>query len=317
MSQISFSDLVNGTIPDASDFNDRFNALKNRINNGMEADNIATGAITSAKIGANAVDASKLDETDDYTWTGVHDFSGATLTGVGQVNGMVGSYKNLVALRASVTTVDVDADFIIVWDSSNRAKLLSSVNLTGAITSSGANGLDTGTEASGTWYYIWVIYNGSAAALLLSTSSTSPTLPSGYTYKALVSAVRNDGSSNFVNFKQNGNVYSYVSWQSTASGNVGTGSWVSIDTTAYIPSALSDRGLFIGGVGSGYIAMVNDNSIDATTNQNHSGRINIESTNPSQHNFEMTIITANTIYWQSGYANGVVYCEGFLINKLG
>lgn len=318
MSQISFSDLVNGTIPDASDFNDRFNALKNRINNGMEADNIATGAITSAKIGANAVDASKLDETDDYTWTGTHDFSGATLTGVAQVNGMIGSYKNLVALRASATAVDVDADFIIVWDSNNRAKLLSTVNLTAAITSSGANGLDTGTEASGTWYYIWVIAKADGTvASLLSTSATAPTLPSGYTYKALVSIVRNDGSSNFVDFKQNGNIYSYVSWQSIASGNVGTGSWVAIDTTAYVPSALSNRISGVAGVSSGYIAVVNNNLIDATTNQNHSGRINIESTNPNQQNFEMTIITANTLYWQSGYASGVVYCEGFIINKLG
>jgi hypothetical protein len=81
MGQISFTDLVNGVIPDASDFNDRFNALKNRINNGLEADNIANSAISKAKIQNNAVDASKIDETDDYVWTGDHDFTGATVTG--------------------------------------------------------------------------------------------------------------------------------------------------------------------------------------------------------------------------------------------
>lgn len=61
MSQISFSDLANGTYPDASDFNTRFNALKNRINNGMELDNIADSAITTAKINNGAVTYAKFD----------------------------------------------------------------------------------------------------------------------------------------------------------------------------------------------------------------------------------------------------------------
>jgi len=55
MAQIAFDDLENGLIPDASDFNDRFNALKNRINNGMEVDNLADGAVNlaSTKVGGN------------------------------------------------------------------------------------------------------------------------------------------------------------------------------------------------------------------------------------------------------------------------
>lgn len=283
MSQISFSDLVNGTIPDASDFNDRFNALKNRINNGMEADNIATGAITSAKIGANAVDASKLDETDDYTWTGAHDFSGATLTGAAQINGMVGSYKNLVVARASATAVDVDADFIIVWDSNNRAKLLSAVNLTGAITSSGANGLDAGTEASGTWYYIWVIYNGSAAALLLSTSATAPTLPSGYTYKALVSAVRNDGSSNFVGFNDNGSLYVYSTGQALFSGT-----------------------------GAG-ISNINTETVAAATAGTNKLRMDGE----GQHGWQFKLLTANTLYYgTSGTSWTSIDMAGFVPSSI-
>lgn len=60
MSQLSFEDLVNGTVPDASDFNSRFNALKNRINNGMESDNIADNSITTAKINNDAVTLGKL-----------------------------------------------------------------------------------------------------------------------------------------------------------------------------------------------------------------------------------------------------------------
>lgn len=59
MGQISFEDLVNGVVPDASDFNSRLNALKNRINNGMEADNIADSSITTAKLNNDAVTLAK------------------------------------------------------------------------------------------------------------------------------------------------------------------------------------------------------------------------------------------------------------------
>lgn len=60
MAQITFEDFVNGVVPDASDFNSRLNALKNRINNGMESDNIADNAVTTAKINNDAVTLGKM-----------------------------------------------------------------------------------------------------------------------------------------------------------------------------------------------------------------------------------------------------------------
>jgi len=79
-------------------------------------------------------------------------------------------------------------------------------DITVDITNSGANGLDTGSEAANTWYYIYMIWNPSTETVagLLSASSTAPTLPSGYTKKRLVGAVRNDSSSNFLQFFQRG-----------------------------------------------------------------------------------------------------------------
>lgn len=82
MAQISFSDLENGIIPDASDFNTRFNALKDRFNNGIEGDNIAAASISTAKIVNNAVTADKIDKDDDFVWTGGQNFAGATVTGL-------------------------------------------------------------------------------------------------------------------------------------------------------------------------------------------------------------------------------------------
>ncbi len=77
--------------------------------------------------------------------------------------------------------------------------------LTADIEVSGANGLDTGTVAANTFYSVWVIskLDGTKAALL-STSQTSPTMPSGYTKKRRVGWCRTDASSNIYTITQSG-----------------------------------------------------------------------------------------------------------------
>lgn len=123
---------------------------------------------------------------------------------------MVGSPTiNLVVRQASAATVTITADRIALFNAATPplCYVARSVSLTPAITASGANGLDAGSEAANTWYFIWVIYDpaNDTVASLISTSSTSPTMPSGYTFKRLVGAVRNDENSNFVAFAQRGN----------------------------------------------------------------------------------------------------------------
>jgi len=115
---------------------------------------------------------------------------------------IMGMYRNLVMKNTATsltTEMDVDCDEIILQTASAAVIRTASVDLTVDITASGANGLDTGAEANSTWYYIWVVYNSttSTAAGLLSASSTSPTMPSGYTYMGLVGAVYNDSGGDF------------------------------------------------------------------------------------------------------------------------
>ena len=64
-----------------------------------------------------------------------------------------------------------------------------------------AGGLDTGTVAADTTYYCFAIYNPATQTsdFLFSTSSSSPTLPSGYTKKKRVASLLTDGSSNIRN----------------------------------------------------------------------------------------------------------------------
>ncbi len=85
------------------------------------------------------------------------------------------------------------------------------IELTGDVTlslaTSGAAGLDTGSEASNTWYYVYLIRkssDGTCSAVFSTTNeavSGSITYPSGYDQKRqLPIAVRNDGSSNVMDF---------------------------------------------------------------------------------------------------------------------
>jgi hypothetical protein len=147
---------------------------------------------------------------------------------------VIADHKNLVCKYVTASTVDIDADAVLL-ESGELVYKASSVNLTVDITASGANGLDTGSEASSTWYYLWVIYNGSTVASLLSTSSTAPTMPSGYTngYKGLVGSVYNDSGSDFDNFYQSGTRVAapFVTMLTNGSATTAT----AIDLSAVVP----------------------------------------------------------------------------------
>lgn len=142
-------------------------------------------------------------------------------------------HENLVITRPTAATVDIDANAVLLRDTNDYVYKASSVNLTVNITASGANGLDTGLEATSTWYYLWVIYNGTTVAGLLSTSSTAPTMPSGYTYKGLVGAVYNDSGGNFVSFKQYGKAVLLASTNALTNGTAT--SITAVDISDYVP----------------------------------------------------------------------------------
>jgi hypothetical protein len=142
-----------------------------------------------------------------------------------------GAARNLNVVTSGAAAVAITADEIVLKDTSNNTLVARSVNVTPSIAASGANGLDTGAEAANTWYHGYVIAkpDGTVAGLL-STSATSPTMPSGYTYKALVTAVRNDGSSNFFGYYQAGNEIRYVA----AKNNVFTATYPTTETNVNV-----------------------------------------------------------------------------------
>ena len=124
---------------------------------------------------------------------------GTVALAAGAING---SARGLVLENNSLSPnsiVDVAADEVILREAASGFVYLAqnvsvTVNLAGTVGAPG--GLDTGAEAASTWYYIWLIFNGTTVAALFSASFTSPVLPAGYTFKALVGAIFNNASSN-------------------------------------------------------------------------------------------------------------------------
>lgn len=92
---------------------------------------------------------------------------------------------------------DSTASFTIEWPGASP--------VTADITVAGAGGLDTGVEASDTWYAVYVIADTTGVNpvdALLSVSFVSPTLPAGYDIFFRLGAVRNDSASDFLEFLQ-------------------------------------------------------------------------------------------------------------------
>lgn len=128
----------------------------------------------------------------------------------------------------------IKQDSAVGSDDGDRAMTAAS-DLTLDITASGKNGLDTGSESSDTWYYIYMIMDTDTpeVAGLISASPTSPTLPGGFTKKRLVGAVRNNGSGNLIHFNQLGNVVRYVDSYNVLGVGASTG-WRTFSVANYV-----------------------------------------------------------------------------------
>lgn len=130
--------------------------------------------------------------------------------------------------------LDVAGTAAIVEDASGFVRRVGAFAFTIDITASGVNGLDTGTEAANTWYHIWLIFDGTNARGLLSTSSTAPTMPTGYTHRCYLGAIYNDASSNFRRISQSAGRVRYTTLPIIHDGATTSG-MNSIAVTAFFP----------------------------------------------------------------------------------
>lgn len=114
------------------------------------------------------------------------------------------------------TQFDITADQVVMITAQGqyitRNNVSANVNFTvGASPPSMPNGLDGEALTQATWYNIYLIDNGIVTSGLGSLSATAPNLPSGYSYKCRIGAVRTDVSTtNLLRTLQRGNRTQYM-----------------------------------------------------------------------------------------------------------
>lgn len=157
------------------------------------------------------------------------------------------SYKNLLIVNNAVapnSIMDASADELILEDADGNTVRLRNFAQSPSMAVSGAGGLDTGAEASGTWYAIWGGYNPATGATTayFSTSATAPTKPTGYTFAMRIGWIYNDGSSNFMRIRQVGRVACYKVTAATNTAvipNIASGVAGTMNTTSPVLAAAS------------------------------------------------------------------------------
>jgi hypothetical protein len=278
---ISASDITTGTLPSAQlpsvlSATQINGATLSSLATGMLKNTASTGVPTIAVAGTDYVapsgnitgTAANLSGTpvlpngttattqtagDNSTKLATTAYVASALTSAGASTvGIAGTFRNLVASATGLNTnVSVTADEVMLENSSNYYVTARGISLTIACTTSGANGLDTGTVAASTWYSVWVINNGTTTAGLLSLSATAPTMPSGYTFQARIGWIRTDSVNKYpLSFTQRGRKVQYkvVSGGnltglpllcSGTQGDVTTPSWIGFSVVSYVPTTAS------------------------------------------------------------------------------
>jgi hypothetical protein len=190
--------------------------------------------------------------------------------------------------------------------------------LTADITVSGANGLDTGSEAASTWYALYVIKGASGVASLLSASFTSPTMPVGYDVFRRVGAVRNSSGSAIEDFRQLGAGRDRrVWWDNSLNFKVLTAgastTYAAVDCSGAIPPSSIDgqfmtelltptAGTFLKLKPTGATERIGSYGVGGTSNLRHAP---IQVDTDSSQSIDYAI-SANTVdLWVSGYTDNI------------
>lgn len=138
------------------------------------------------------------------------------------------------------------------------------LNITTGNVTATANGMDGEAPGTSAWIYIWAIDNGTQGASLGSLSATAPTMPSGYSYKCRIGAMRVDGSGNLKRTEQLGNYTTYTvsggiplpSAATTTNANVSI--YTAASTTSVVPSTATRINISLQGYATGQVSQTLD-----------------------------------------------------------
>lgn len=131
--------------------------------------------------------------------------------------------------------------------------------LTVDLTASGLGGLDTGSEASDTWYYVYAVPSATAGVCDAVASVTDPDSggPTGYDVWRYLGAVYNDSSNDLVKWYQIGAEFFRASELSLSIGSGSDGSPVQQLLASYVPITAASVSFDLYDNGNGSYAYVN------------------------------------------------------------
>lgn len=244
-------------------------------------------------------------------------------TAASNLVGIQGAFKKLAGSATGLSAITTySADEIIVESPANQYQTLRAVNITPSIALSGTNGLDTGTSVASTWYSVWVIWNGSTAAGLLSLSATAPTMPAGYTHKARVGWIRTDGTANKypLGMTQAGNIVRYKISPGTnvtatpvmaagSAGSVTSGTYVAVGTSTFIPPTAQIISITMVS-GGGSAAAAQSLGFGPTNTSVNPPPIN-SSSGGNNASMGSLILESSNIYWAADTSGGRLLCTGW------
>ena len=215
--------------------------------------------------------------------------------------------------------VSVTAGEVLLRSAGGVPKLASSVSLTVDTSTVGANGLDTGTLAASTWYAVWVIWNGTTTAGLISLSATSPTMPSGYTHKARVGWIRTDGTANKypLAFNQKGNRAQYViagaltAYPQMFYGTTSGAQAVAVGSFCPTTAGAIALSWGVAGTGSGASIAIGPSAAAAVASSSGFAYLGSSSVSFSAINNCQMLLESSSIYVDSSNGNGFIGCTGW------
>ena len=232
--------------------------------------------------------------------------------------------NNLLIVNNSgtpTTQIDVDADNSILCNTSGYCIKTGAVNLTINAATTGANALDTGALGNNTWYYIYIISDGTTTAGLISTSATAPTMPAGYVYKYRVGTQRTGGAATFLRIQQAGKRAQYVVVTGSTtpnlpimisgnSGNATTPTWTAVSVSNFLPPVArvihgSMYTITSGGANEVMVAPNNNyGAIASTTNPPPVKQDNGSNGDYSTYTFSFVLESTNIYYATNGWGAG-------------
>jgi hypothetical protein len=220
------------------------------------------------------------------------------------------------------TNLSIVASLAILGNSTGGNVRHSAISLTLNATTTGANGLDTGALANSTWYYVFLISNGTTVASLLSTSSTAPTLPGGYTFSQIIGAWRTDGSAAFLRLWQKGDTTTYRVTASTntpnlpilitgVSGNTGTPTWTSLSVSNFVPPT-APRMLGVMRCGGGSSMLAPNAAYGVLTSLTNPPPVLVSAASATVTQQFDFLLESTNIHYASDTASALVACTGWV-----